>query len=283
MMISYAQNFEDVILARAFREQASGFYIDIGVWEPTKDSVTKHFYDRGWSGVNVEPVPRQFEVIAADRIRDININAAVSTVAGPLTLSHVKGTGLSTSRKDYAERHSSSGLEIEEIRVQTISLRDLCAQHAGHRPIDFLKIDVEGAEADVVRSGDWNLYRPRIVVIEATEPRLPIASHAEWEPLMLGAGYLQCYFDGLNRWYVPQEEQSLCRFFKAPPNSFDDFKLARVNTLESKIKHLQDEIRVASKISENWNRANATALGRLMVNLAWRVGRRADVADIKSE
>ena len=58
MMISYAQNFEDVILQRVFHTCDQGRYIDIGGYDPTIDSVTKHFYDRGWSGVNVEPVAR---------------------------------------------------------------------------------------------------------------------------------------------------------------------------------------------------------------------------------
>ena len=55
-MISYAQNFEDVMLARAFGDRRDGFYIDVGACFPDVASVTRHFYDLGWNGVNVEPM-----------------------------------------------------------------------------------------------------------------------------------------------------------------------------------------------------------------------------------
>lgn len=55
--ISYAQNYEDVMLWRALKHIANGFYIDVGAAWPDKHSVTKAFYDRGWRGINIEPNP----------------------------------------------------------------------------------------------------------------------------------------------------------------------------------------------------------------------------------
>ena len=81
-MISYAQNFEDVVLNRVFHAVQQGRYIDIGAYDPVVDSVTKHFYDRGWSGVNVEPVTRFHEKFVATRPRDWNINSAVGPLPG---------------------------------------------------------------------------------------------------------------------------------------------------------------------------------------------------------
>jgi uncharacterized membrane protein len=54
-ILSYAQNGEDVVLSRAFADQEFGFYVDVGACHPVEDSVTLHFYERGWQGVNVEP------------------------------------------------------------------------------------------------------------------------------------------------------------------------------------------------------------------------------------
>lgn len=65
--ISYAQNLEDVILFRALKGVEQGFYIDAGAQDPEIDSVTKAFYERGWRGINIEPVERWFQDLVADR------------------------------------------------------------------------------------------------------------------------------------------------------------------------------------------------------------------------
>ena len=80
VIISYAQNAEDVRLARLF-DSSSGFYVDIGAGDPTEFSVTKHFYDRGWSGINVEPGPA-FERLEQQRPRDVNLRLAVAPRVG---------------------------------------------------------------------------------------------------------------------------------------------------------------------------------------------------------
>lgn len=77
MFISYAQNFEDVMLWRALKHVKDGFYIDVGAAWPDKDSVTKAFYERGWRGVNIEPNPEMWRVLSADRPRDLNLKVAL--------------------------------------------------------------------------------------------------------------------------------------------------------------------------------------------------------------
>ncbi len=84
------------------------------------------------------------------------------------------------------------------------TLARLCEQHNLHR-IDFLKIDVEGAEAEVLLGGDWRRLRPRIIVTEAVTPGSNEPAWEEWEPLLLQHGYCLALFDGLNRFYVAQE------------------------------------------------------------------------------
>src|ERR1041384_3211716 len=72
LLVSYAQNFEDVLLHRIFGNLARGFYVDIGASDPMIGSVTKIFYDRGWSGINIEP-SSTFPRLAAARPRDVNL------------------------------------------------------------------------------------------------------------------------------------------------------------------------------------------------------------------
>jgi hypothetical protein len=70
--VTYAQNFEDLMLWRALHGVRDGFYIDVGAADPDEDSVTRAFYDHGWRGVNIEPSPEHFAAISAARPRDIN-------------------------------------------------------------------------------------------------------------------------------------------------------------------------------------------------------------------
>jgi hypothetical protein len=74
--VSCAQNFEDVLLNRVFGAKPFGFYVDVGAYHPVDGSVTKTFYERGWSGINVEP-GEIFDALAASRPRDVNLHIAV--------------------------------------------------------------------------------------------------------------------------------------------------------------------------------------------------------------
>jgi hypothetical protein len=96
--ISYAQNYEDVILWRALRDVEKGFYVDVGAADPQEWSVTRAFYDRGWSGINIEPLDEYFDKLTQARPRDINLRVALGRAAGRRTLHTIAGTGLSTAR-----------------------------------------------------------------------------------------------------------------------------------------------------------------------------------------
>ena len=81
-MISFSQNFEDVILARVFRDRARGSYVDVGAHLPVIDSVTEHFYRSGWRGINIEPLEAAYSELLATRPDDININCAIAAADG---------------------------------------------------------------------------------------------------------------------------------------------------------------------------------------------------------
>ncbi len=222
-MISYAQNFEDVYLARAFHGLTSGFYIDIGAWDPVLDSVTKHFYDLGWRGINVEPIPQLHRAIASQRPRDTNLQVAVSDRRGRATFYCVtSGSGFSTLSPAIAAGWRTRGQTVQEIEVPVVTLAELCAG-ADVRDVDFLKVDVEGAEREVIAGGDWARVRPRVVIVEATQPGSPEPAWHEWEPLLVAHRYTFGLFDGLNRYYVRSEDEGLLEAFRLPPNVFDGF------------------------------------------------------------
>lgn len=225
-MLSYAQNREDVLLARCF-PGPTGFYVDIGAADPIGHSVTKWFSEQGWTGINVEPSVSFFRKIEADRPRDINLNVGVAETPGEMTFYEVENlVGCSTLVPEVAEEYRRSGHTITEWPVQIQTLSQIFAAHApSDRPVDFLKIDVEGLEPAVLAGMDFHRWRPKVLVIEATHPSSPEPSHEQWEHLVLPFDYRFAYFDGLNRYYVRNEDESLLLHFAKPVCPFDDFVL----------------------------------------------------------
>ena len=223
-IISYAQNYEDVLLNRLFPDRPGGFYIDVGAYHPVFHSVTKLFYERGWQGVNIEPIPSMFKLLADDRPRDVNLHMGLSNVEGNLTFYEVPADMLlSTFAAEHAEGLRQKGLRLEERSIPVTTLARVCEQYAG-QTIDFLKIDVESHEREVLEGADWGRYRPRVVLIEATRPATPIPSYEHWEPILLAADYLFAFFDGLNRYYVRAEDRQFLPLLSVPANIFDEFE-----------------------------------------------------------
>lgn len=227
MFISHAQNFEDVMLMRALAHLESGFYVDIGAWHPDLDSVTKAFYERGWSGINVEPNLGVFSLLEKRRPRDRNLKLAIGSQQGTAKLYRMGDSGLTTVRPDLAQRHISGEQRATETDVEMITLADLLGRFAPDQEIAFLKIDVEGHEQAVIESGDWTRFRPIVLVIEAIDAITRQPAWEAWEGHLLKNGYLFAWFDGVNRFYVRQENRELLTHFGQPPNIFDGFQLSQ--------------------------------------------------------
>jgi FkbM family methyltransferase len=199
-MISYSQNAEDVVLWRAFRDQPTGYYVDIGANHPVWDSVTKHFYDHGWHGINVEPLPARHAELQRDRPRDLNLNLGVADAPGTMSFHEVpSASGLSTFNTSLSDYYVADGREIIEREVDVLTLAEIVDSHV-EEAVDFLKVDVEGFEKQVLSSADWSRFRPRAVVVEATYPEL-------WSSTLLDAGYVMVQYDGINNFYVVAEER----------------------------------------------------------------------------
>ncbi len=229
---SYAQNFEDVMLNRCFPGN-EGFYVDVGAHDPDIDSVTRAFYERGWSGINIEPLPKMAQRLRARRPRDITLEIAIGASEGTATLHDIdNGGGVSTLHAGIAADHAAHGWAGAPITVTLRRLDAVLAEHAADRTIDFLKIDVEGLEEQVLESADLRRFRPKVLVIETRMPvSIDMVSRVDEVPdrfreialLLKPFDYHLVYRDGTNSFFVSDEAIALKRHFQRPPGVFDMF------------------------------------------------------------
>ncbi|TLX59278.1 FkbM family methyltransferase [Stutzerimonas nosocomialis] len=246
---TYSQNFEDLMLWRALRCVEFGFYVDVGANDPVVDSVTQAFYEKGWRGINIDPVDYWHRKLEEMRPKDINLNIAAGKSSGEMLLYEFPNTGLSTADASIAAGHAeANGFSYVEKIVPVKTLTEICQEYHV-APIHFLKIDVEGAEKDVIKGIDFTVLKPWIILVESTLPLTQVESHHDWEGLLVSNGYVHAYFDGLNRFYVSDEHIELLKSFDRPPNYFDNFAFADYPGLVYCSNH-EDKIRVLTQSLE---------------------------------
>lgn len=235
MQLSYAQNLEDYHLDLLFGDQPAGTYVDVGGGHPVADNVSFWFYLKGWRGLIVEPQETLAGIYAHVRPRDHTVSCLAGRSEGEAEFHIVdKLHGFSTTVRENAAGANQFGAGFTTVRKPVRTLAALCAE-AGLTSIDFLKIDVEGAEAETIAGMDFKRWRPRIVLVEAIAPGSMAESWQGWEPALLAAGYSFAFFDRLNRFYVAQEDASLATLFPPEPAPWD------------RVQHLWDFGRAAER------------------------------------
>jgi FkbM family methyltransferase len=164
----YGQDGEDLILNRLLEGKVEGFYVDVGAHHPARFSNTYLFYKRGWRGINIDAMPGSMKRFVRVRPRDINIECGVAGHAGKLRYHRFNEPALNTF--DAAEAKLKNRPPYELIDTVEIEVQPLSALLALHLPpmqqIDFLSVDVEGKDYEVLRSNDWELFRPRFILAE---------------------------------------------------------------------------------------------------------------------
>ncbi len=164
----YGQDGEDLILNRLLEGQPIGFYVDVGAHHPVRFSNTYLFYQRGWRGINIDAMPRSMKKFKKMRSRDINIECGVAGTAGKLVYHQFNEPALNTFDANEAEHKNKPPYQM--IGTVEVAVERLDALLARYLPpgqqIDFLSVDVEGKDEEVLRSNDWSRYRPRFILAE---------------------------------------------------------------------------------------------------------------------
>lgn len=262
--ISYAQNFEDVMLWRALKHIEKGFYVDVGANDPKFDSVTQAFYERGWRGINIEPMPSYYSALCEERPEDVNLPYAIGNSVGELTLYEVLETGISSiiPTSVYNNKYLA-GRTVIERKVPATTLDEIFANHVSSE-IHFLKIDVEGYEKKVVEGLTLTKWRPWILVIEATLPNSVVLNEDFPDEILTTSGYSFVYFDGLNRFYLANEHAELRNAFSTPPNVFDEFvrndQLKLQNEVDSLRSRLEKEYQNIDAVNKELDQARSETI-----------------------
>jgi FkbM family methyltransferase len=253
-LVTYAQNREDIVLQAFFGAEEIGFYVDVGAYDPDEDSVTKYFYLRGWRGINVEPQPDRYKFFLGKRSEDINVNYGISNKHGKLVLRSYANQGLSTFSSTIQDEYKKNGdnqtADYKDIDVKVITLKELFTDQKV-KTIQFLKVDVEGLEYEVLDGNDWEHYRPEVICIEANHVK------KDWRSLLKDKKYTLVFFDGINEYYTDNGTDRAAKFdyveaivFKEPivnQKLLQDFERydEHIAWLESTIESLREENEIA--------------------------------------
>jgi FkbM family methyltransferase len=241
-VLSYAQNLEDVVLARLLELVPAGVFVDVGAGHPVMDNVTYALYLAGWRGINVEPMPAEAQLLRDQRPEDRTIEVACGAVRGRVTLYEAppENRGATTARADLVAGYEVGGQTFSSFDVDVVTLASLLDEYEAGS-VHVVKIDVEGMEAEVVAGADLSRTRPWVLVIEATTPNTSYDSSSAWEPDVLDAGYVLTLFDGLNRFYVRDDLADVADLLSVPANVFDGWQRARDGVL---IQQYQNDAQV---------------------------------------
>ncbi len=175
--VSFSQEGEDLLLLSFFDWKKSGFYVDVGAHHPRKYSNTQALYSRGWSGINIDAMPGSMKPFQESRPRDVNLEVAISDAQRVLTFYEFNEPAMSGFDPDTVRIRDGfvpAGVSsdrmfrvVSERLITTVTLADVLDAHlpAG-REIDFMNVDVEGLDYEVLASNDWDKYRPIVVLAE---------------------------------------------------------------------------------------------------------------------
>ena len=254
LFVSYAQHGEDVILWRALGDRGPGFYIDVGAFHPTDDSVTQALYEHGWRGINIEPQSDRLAAFERERPKDTNLCLAIGDQDGTATLTIPRNPGWASTATLPLEGDDAEGTIAVDVPARRL---DTLLAELGVDRIDVLNIDVEGAEAAVVRGLLDSPVRPSVCVVAGVAPGIGPAAGDEAVALLAEAGYVHCLFDGLHHYLTL--DPALQPALSAPANPRDDFVPVALVRLEEERDNLNATI--ATLIAENEALSGITASG----------------------
>ena len=164
---SFSQEGEDKILDRLFPNKNQGFYVDIGAHHPFRFSNTQLFYLKGWRGINIDATHGSMHLFKDLRRQDINIECCITSDAREVQLDVYNEPALNSIISERRAEMPNQYYVTEQVTMESRRLEDILDEHLPSGvEINFMNIDVEGADLEVMHSSNWTKYRPRVLVVE---------------------------------------------------------------------------------------------------------------------
>lgn len=191
-VVAYSSEGEDLILKRIFENKKNGVYIDVGAHHPFRVSNTYLFYKQNWTGINIDPMPGSMVLFNRHRPKDVNLEIGVSEVKQQLTYFIFNEPALNTFSPEKVKEYAQAPQYrvIAEKKIETYPLAEILDKHlAKNVTIDFLTIDAEGFDLQVLRSNNWEKYRPSYVLVESPAFEVLEKEESEVYQFMQQVGY----------------------------------------------------------------------------------------------
>ena len=190
--LCYSQNGEDLILNRLLENKEKGFFIDVGAHHPIRFSNTYLFYKKGWSGINIDAMPGSMTKFNKIRPKDINIECGVGLKNDQKTFYQFNETALNTFSKKEALSKNKDGYKIIKSNfLQVESLENLLDKYMPRNTkIDFLNIDVEGKDEEVLISNNWEKYKPNYILVEILREKYIANPNSSIKKFLKSIGYI---------------------------------------------------------------------------------------------
>ena len=159
----------DLTIAKYFKEKNNGFYVDVGAYHPTKINNTYLLYKRNWRGINIDISDFSIDLFKFWRPEDLNFCMAITNKNGIAKKYYQKDFSyLSTISKEQAKNHFQG--KIKEKKIICSTLTNLLENTKyKKRKIDFLNVDVESHDLNVLKSLNFKIYRPKCICVEDTD------------------------------------------------------------------------------------------------------------------
>ncbi|MBE9112105.1 FkbM family methyltransferase [Nodosilinea sp. LEGE 07298] len=188
---SFSQEGEDLILRRLLEGKSHGFYVDIGAHHPKLFSNTYFFYRRGWRGINIDAAPGSMKPFNFFRPRDINVESAISSRTEPICFSIFNEPALNSFNASNFRRGDSKYIETKRVELRPRTLKSILDEYLPDRQvIDFLSVDVEGEDLNVLKSNDWGKFRPRLIAVEERDFDIQDPGKSEIFTFLRAQGYI---------------------------------------------------------------------------------------------
>ena len=169
---SYAMDNEDSVILEYFKDKRNGFYVDVGCYHPIHRNNTYLLHKKNWNGINIDTSQLSIDLFDYMRPKDLNYNCAVSNKNEIIKLFYQKELSqLSTIEKDQAKKVFQGN--IREKNIQAFTLDEILSRDKyKNNKIDFLDVDVEGADLKVLEGLSFNKFQPELVCVEIHKKKI---------------------------------------------------------------------------------------------------------------